>query len=432
VYTNGSAMLSFVTFVSFFSEAFLTWGWFLILLLALWIAWETYMFIKRIDYVSSIKWTFLQITIPEEAGQTPKAMETAFEVWGGIHKDPDLIERFFDGYTLAWYSCELQCRRGRVRYIMVVPTAHARFFEGVIYGQYSTAEVQEVEDYSLEFSYQDLGKTFELFGTEMHLAKDDYYPIRLYHEYEDKLAEDDRFVDPHQSLLEAYSNIEEGEEFWVQILIRPVSAKEIEKWADTGQEKISALSGQAKEEKPGIISSLSSFFLKLPLEILDVFMKGPLEAGEKKKEERKFHIYNPSEDAAMKGILQKVSHTGFRTKIRVLHIAPAGKLNKPNIGKAIGAFKQFNTFNLNSLKPDSATKTNGPNFIMKKSRRAYRQRVILLNYQWRDFWGDKSGQMLTAEELATLYHFPAKYVRVPAVQRATAGLGSPPENLPYT
>jgi len=422
----------FIDTIASLSDVLLAWGWLFILFLTLWIAWEIYKYLKNVDYVSSIKWTYLQITVPEEAAQTPKSMESAFEIWGGMHKDPDIIEMLFEGYMLAWFSCELQCSRSKARYIMVVPTVHSKFFEGVIYGQYPTAEVKEVEDYAQEFTYQNLGKTFELYGTEMHLVEDDIYPIRTYKEYEDALAEDDRFIDPHQALIEAYTNIEEGEHFWVQILVRPVSARVINKWAEEGQEKISELSGNKKEKEAGLLGQFGKLFTALPRELMEAFFSGPLEPLDARQEQREFHVYNPSEAAEMEGILQKVSHSGFKTLIRVVHIAPAGKLHKPNISKAIGAFKQFNTFNLNSLKPDPDTKTNGPNYVLKQTRRAYRSRALLLNFQWRDFWGDDNGYMMTAEELATLYHFPIKYVHAPAVERATSGLGSPPDNLPYT
>ena len=88
----------------------------------MWVAWETYLFLKMIDYVAAMQWSYLEIKIPAEAGETPKAMEVAFEVFGGVHKNPDLVERFFDGYQTAHYSCELHCTPGKVRYILVVPT----------------------------------------------------------------------------------------------------------------------------------------------------------------------------------------------------------------------------------------------------------------------------------------------------------------------
>lgn len=423
--------MTFFSAVASLSDVILAWGWLLVLFLAMWVAWETYKLIKYIDYGSSMQWTFFQVTVPEDSIQTPKAIENAIEVWGGIHKDPDVVEKFFEGYMLPWYSCEIQCRKDMVRYIMVVPTAHAKFFEGVVYGQYPTAEVKEVEDYTQEYTYQEMEKTFDMYGTEVVLVKDDIYPIRTYREWEDALMEDERFVDPHQALIEAYSNVGEGEQFWVQIMIKPVGADVINAWAEKGQEKIAEIGGEKIEKPLSLMSKLGGVVMALPGEIFRAALLGPGAGAESKDEKPAFRFSNPAQDAEMKGILQKVARTGFKAKIRLIYIAPAGKLNKPNISKAIGAFKQFNSFHLNSFKPDPSTKTNGPNYFLKASRRRFRKRIILLNYQWRDFTGDASGQMMTAEELATIYHFPTIYIKAPVVQRASAGLSSPPDNLPY-
>ena len=407
-----------------------TWGWLFILFFVLWIAWETYQDIKHVDYVSSIHFPFLQITIPEENAQTPKAMEQAFEAWGGIQKNPDIIERYFEGYFLAWYTLELQCMRNRVRFIMVVPTNHRKFFEGVIYGQYPSANINEVEDYAQEYSFRDLEKTYDLYGTELVLVKDDIYPIRTYTDYEDVLAEDDKFIDPLQSVIEAFTTIEEGEQFWFQLLVKPVSGEEIGAWEERGEKEMLKISGRDVKEAKGLMATFYDLVLTLPSELLSILLSGPAE--EKKKEVKQRLFLHPGEAAQLEGIVGKVSRSGFRTRMRVLHIAPAGKLHKPNISKAIGVFKQFNTFNLNQLKPDPDTKTNGPNYFLKQSRRRFRKRNILLNYQYRDFWGDKSGYMMNAVELATLFHFPNKYARSPSISRATSGLGSAPDNLPYT
>ncbi|MAF80637.1 hypothetical protein CL628_01345 [bacterium] len=417
--------------VTIFGDVLLTWGWLFVVFLALWIAWESYKLLKHIDYVAGIQWTFLQINVTDESAQTPKAFENCIEVIGGMHKDPDIIERLFEGYFLPWFSCEIQCSKDRTRYIMVVPTPHRKLIEGVIYGQYPMVEIKEVEDYTLEFDYRDIGKKFEMWGSEIVNVDEDYMPIRTYHEFEDTLAEDDRFIDPHQALVEAFTHINEGEHFWVQVLIKPVAAGTISAWADAGQEAIAELSGQKIEVEESIFKKAAGLFTSVPGEIMSAALSGPAEAAEAENEPLRLKFPNPAEDAAMKGILMKVARNGYKTKIRVMHFAPLGKLHKPNYGKAIGAFKQFNSFNLNSLKPDGLTKTNGPNYILKQTRRAYRMRSILLNYQWRDFWGDDSGFMMSAEELATLYHFPVKYVRSPSVERAAAGVGAPPANVPY-
>lgn len=416
--------------ISQLSGVILTWGWLLIVLLILWIAWEVYIFIKRLDYVQGIKLTFLQITVPEDTPQTPKAMEQAFEVWGGIHKNPDLIEKYFEGYLLPWYTCELQCTRNKVRFIMVVPTVHRKFFEGVIYGQYPSADIREVEDYAREFTVRDLEKTFDMYGTELILSEEDFYPIRTYHEYEDALAEDERYIDPLQALIEAFTTCEEGEHYWVQLLVKPIDAGDIQKWAEKGQERILKLSGREKKEELGLLRKTTSILVGLPGDLLQLAVGGVGE--EKRPEQRERFFMTPSEQEEAKGILQKVIRSGFKVKIRLAHFAPAGKLHKPNISKTIGVFKQFNTAHLNSFYPDPNSKTNGPNYILKQTRRNWRKRKVLLDYQYRDFWGDRSGYMMTAEELATLFHFPSKYGRSPSIERATAGLGSAPDNLPYT
>lgn len=420
----------FSAFIDQFANVLLLWGWLFILFLALWLAWMIYLLIKRIDYVSAIEWTFLQITLPPDSPQTPKAMEQAFEIWGGIHKSPDIVEMFIEGYTFAWYSCEIVCTLNEVRYIMVVPTAHRKFFEGVIYGQYPTASITEVSDYTRNFPWQDLEKNFDMFGAHIELANKDYYPIRTYLAYADALAEDDKYIDPHQALIDAFTTVNPGEHFWVQILIRPMDAKLVTKWAAKGQEKIAELSGQKKEEKPGVFEQFFGFLAAIPREMLAAATGGPVEVSSAEEKKREIKFPNAAEDAEMKGILQKVSRTAFKTKIRALYISPAGKFHKANQSKLIGVFKQFNTFNLNSLKP--VDKTSNPNYFLKKRRRYLLKRQILLQYAGRDFWGDNSGQWFTAEELATLYHFPAKYTRSPSVVRATAGLGSAPDNLPYT
>jgi len=420
----------FLTFLNEYGGVLLAWGWIITLFFVLTIAWEVYKLLKQIDYFSAIQWTFLQITVPEENAQTPKAMESFFDVIAGIHKNPDITERFFEGYTEAWFSCEIHCEANRVRYIMVIPTNHRKFFEGVIYGQYPLAEIREVEDYTQAFPIDKIEKDFDLYGTEIITVADEFYPIRTYHEYEDSLAEDDKYIDPHQALVEAYTNIREGEQFWVQILVRPKDAKVIQKWTAAGEEAIAKIAGTAKEKEKGMIIEFFHFLRNLPFAVIDALLNGPPEA-EKKKDKQLRPVFTPLDQARMEGITRKVSRNGFKTKIRVVHISPPGKLVKQSAATAMGAFKQFNTFHMNSFKPDPATKTNGPNYLLKQTRRSFRKRRILLLFQIRDMWGDDSGVMMNPEELATLYHFPIKYVKAPLVQRATSGLGSAPPDIPY-
>lgn len=420
---------TFAEFSQQFGPTILTFGWLFVVWMIFWIAWKTYLLMKMIDFVSAIEWTYYEIKLPIETEETPKSMESLFEVAGGIHKNPDFNEKYFDGYLEPWVSFELFCTQQSIRYIMVVPTAHKRLFEGIIYGQYPKADIQEVEDYTLHHSYKDLRKKFELWGADMVLTSDDIYPIKTYPHFEAKLAEEVPFIDSMQVTVETLTNLEVGEEFWFQMMVRPLDAKVIKDWEKRGEKEIAKISGQAKKEKPGMWANFSAFMLAVPGELLTILFRGPIDF-EKAKEEKVLRFFNPVDEAKMKGILEKVAGNGYKVKMRLIHIAPVGQLKKPNISRGIGVFKQFTAWHLNGIKPDD-NKTNGPNFIMRDKRRLWREKTILLNYQWRDFFGSDSGQMMNAEELATLYHFPVKYVSSPSVRRAKAGKVAPPADLPY-
>lgn len=423
----GNPTFSIGTLFADYGGALLAIGWLVVLWMFMWLSWNVYILLRRIDYFSSLQWQFLEVKIPPDSLETPKSMEQFFEVLGGMHKSPDMTELYFDGYMESWICCEILFTRGKVRYFLVVPAAYRQFVEGVLYSQYPRAEVSEAEDYTLRYNWKDIRKTFDVYGTEIILSADDIYPIKTYIDYETTLAEEDKYIDPHQVMVEAYSNINEGEEFWFQLLVRPIDAKTINKWAERGQKEIAVISGQAKSEGPSVLEGLWNFILSFPGAILGALVNGPTEAASDKEQQLRF--FNPTDEAKMKGILQKVSHTGFKTKMRIMHIAPAGQFQKPNIGRALGVFKQFNTFHLNGVRPDPNTKSNGPNYVARESRRKLRERKIFLQYQWRELWyGD--GKMFTAEELATLYHFPSKYVKTPGLARSKAGLQSPPDNVP--
>lgn len=423
----GSGLLDTMTA---FTPGLLAWGWLLVLLLALSLVWKLYMFIKLLDYLGQIRWTFLQVTLPDDAEVTPKSMENAIAVWAGIHKSPDIMERYFEGYVTAWYSLEVQCEPHRARYFMVVPEVHRQFFEGVVYGHYPMAEIREVEDYSAAFDYKKVREDFEVYGTDMILAKDDVYPIRTYALYDDPLSPEDTFIDPHAALIEAYTNIRPGEQFWFQVLVWPKGGDVTEKWIEKSEATIAKITGKEKKSEAGLLGKAWQWFAAMPQEAIGLLMTGELPAAAE-EEKQSIRFFDPVETAKMEGILRKTEREAYHTMVRILHVAPRGQLHKPNVGRAIGGFKQFNSFHLNAFKPDGKTKSNGVDYIMKERRRKFRERQILAFYQWRDPFSLNGPYMMTAEEIATLYHFPSRWVQAPVLERAKAGVYAAPDNVPY-
>ncbi|MEK7556565.1 MAG: hypothetical protein AAB538_01165 [Patescibacteria group bacterium] len=406
-------------------------AWLLITFFALWFARELYGFIIAVPiYLGTIKYTILQVVLPEDAEETPKSMEDAISHWGGIHYNPDVKERYFDGFVDWWYSLEVQCTPEKVRYFLFIPTIFRPFFEGVIYGQYPEAEIQEAEDYTLNYDYRRVRQDFEVYGTDMILSLDDVYPIRSYTQYGDPLSPTETFIDPHQSMIEAYSNVNPGEEYWFQVIVWPASPAKKKSWVAKGEKEIAQITGRAKEAGPGFFKQLRKFFTRIPQEVVNVLRGRHASAGEEGEEQLDVHFFDPVETIKMESILRKISRDVYRCMVRLIYIAPKGKLHKPNIGRAIGPFKQF--WGANAFRPDPKTKSNGVDYIMKERRRLYRERTILAEYQWRDPLGMGRGPyMLTAEEVATVYHFPTKWIQAPVLERAKAGTYSAPEEVPY-
>ena len=83
-----------------------------------------------------------------------------------------------------------------------------------IYAQYPDSEITEVaEDYVNLLSASLPDDTNDLFGSEIILSKEDYYPIRTYPEFEEKSSGPDyvKRIDPLASLAEVLSSLEVGE-----------------------------------------------------------------------------------------------------------------------------------------------------------------------------------------------------------------------------
>ena len=422
-------MVTLGTLVVALAPALLTWGWIFVTWLVLWLAWEGYLLQKRNDYFDGMQWAYLQVQIPELTELTPKSMDNIIAVMSGMHKNPDLAEKYFEGYLEDWYSLEMQCLKGRVRYIVVVPQARRQFMEGVIYGQYPTAQITEVEDYTKEFHVDGIRTEFDLYGTDIWLSQPDCYPIRTYQMYTDKLAPKDKFVDPHKALVEAYTNLHPGEQIWLQVLVRPVGGRLIDEWSKKAEAEIARIRGVAGKIQGGIFKRAARGTARFLGNILRQLGGLTPEASSSEDEEVRF--FDPVETAKMEGILQKTVREPFQTVIRIVYVAPLGQLHSPSLGRIMGALQQFNTLHLNSFQRDASTNSRKPDYFFKEHRRAFRERMQYYYYRIRWLGGVTRGMMMTAEEIATVYHFPAKWVRTPGLERPKSGVHAAPKGVPF-
>jgi hypothetical protein len=144
------------------------------------------------------------------------------------------------------------------------------------------------------------------------------------------------------------------------------------------------------------------------------------------------------EKRVLTAVEEKMSKTGWHTKVRLLYIAPRTNFDGSKKAALIGAFRTLSGMSTNNLKPDTAnTWTDQKYSLWKKLEQPYldyktytKKQNFLKGFVRRSMWVGAKPMVLNTEELATLYHFPLATTKVPPVETIDVRKGQPPANLP--
>lgn len=401
---------------------FLMFWWLLAPLVLFFILRSLWMNFIRTKFLSTVPTTILEIQIPKEVEQSPKVAEQIFAGLHGIQSNPNFVERNFYGKIQLWFGLEIVGAQGKIHFFIHTPKDFQDLVEAQIYAQYPDVEIKEVQDYTKNLPQDLPDKDINLWGTEFKLIKKDAYPIRTYPEFLD--LDKKTMVDPLSGITEILSNTKEGEQIWLQILIRPTGSK----WKEEAELLVNKLIGR-KVTSPGMLGKIMEELRSYGEYSIETLMAMP--SGEvkiSKATEEALKKLTPGEQEVVKAIERNIAKIGFETKIRFIYLARRDKFSSANVSAIIGAFKQFSTQNLNGFRPDKKTKTS-IDYFFKKSREDWRKRSILNKYRKRNF-RDKIAFVFNTEELATIYHFPGMLVKAPMMPRIEAKKGEPPAGLP--
>lgn len=406
----------------------LWWLWLPVFLAVLFIElWTRYLQIKAIK---KINWLLLEIKIPRDIEKTPKAMEQIFSGLHGILTGIKFLDKYWQGKVQEWFSFEIAGIDGGVYFFIRTPENFRNLMEAQIHAQYPNAEILEVLDYAAPITKKTLSKSYDISGTELILDKDDYYPIRTYPFFEER--EEERRVDPMASFLEILSKIKPGENIFIQYLMKPTAEKE---WKEKGIETVNKLIGKKIEKKKKWYENIYGGLEEFVRNLLVAIAVYP-EWGKAAKEEIKSVIANlsPGEKLVAEAIENKISKLAFRVCIRFAYIAGKDVFNRANMAAISGAFKQFNTLNLNAFKGNkkAGTSVDQPRIIpFIKNRREFIRKVAFIErYVNRKMSKNKKDFILNTEELATIYHYPILVVETPTMRRVEAKKAEPPVSLP--
>ena len=377
--------------------------WIVLPLVAFFIFWDFWILYLHVRFSESISWVLLEIKVPKNVLKTPKAMEQIFAAahapytYGIVPYD-----KYWKGKEESWMSFELVGRAGESHFYLRVPKELQRNMETAIYGQYPEAEIVEVEDYLKHFPEVLPNHEFDLAGFEEILRHEDYLPIRTYLSFEDPTEE--RRIDTIAPLMEIMAKLKEDEQLWYQLIIVPTG----EDFKKEGEKKINQIIDPDSNKKPrgGIFPEAGLGFT------LREAVRAPFEhpGTEVKKKDEKAKtmrfLMTPGEKDKTEAIEEKISKIAFEATPRFMLLIKDGDSDPGVISALHGFMRQFNTQNLNALRPDSATTTASYSVrgMFKQTRIRWRKRLFFENYRHISPNGHKS--ILNIEELASIYHFP--------------------------
>lgn len=289
----------------------------------------------------------------------------------------------YEGSMQDHISLEMVAIGQRIRFYIWTPKHLQPFVEGQIYAQYPTVQIHEqTEDYASRPLEQKV-----IYSTELTLTDHETIPIKTFPSFE---------VDPLAAITATLAKLDEpNEEAWIQIMARPIS----DDWHKRGSKMIKRIQGGG-----GLLGGGAGSYAA---QALGALVKPPEPSAKSAVPE-----ISERDKSRVKAIEEKGTKLGYQVKIRIMYAGQTEHLAKLRMQAIVGAFKQFNTTNLNGFQ------NKGGSFSADK----------LAEYQARFFID--SGYILNIEELASLFHLPHTSVETPNIVWATTKTAEPPPNIP--
>lgn len=377
------------------------------------------------------KWVVLAIDIPEEVLQGPKAVEHIFANLHGSALYANLAEKWWYGKYQKWFSFEIVSMEGYIQFLIRTEVEYRDLVEAAVYAQYPEAEITEVEDYVdiIPSKYPD--DKYNILGWEFILENDDVYPIRTYQEFEHSISKDVVFNDPMAGILENFSRIGPGENFWYQIIIMP-SIEEFA-WRERAikeGKKMVASQGEtpAKKTLLGDVGMIPSKIAQEAINVWDWNFENQEAAAKKEVRPASMMDLTPGMKDTLQSVEEKISKHPYLTKIRVLYAAERSVFNVHKCMEGfIGSMKQFFNTNRNGFKPTNFTFAS---YAFAKYRANYKKNFFVSAFKRRKPNMGATPVMFNIEELATIWHFPMSFVKTPLLQKSALKRAEPPIDLP--
>ncbi|MEK7555750.1 MAG: hypothetical protein AAB523_00510 [Patescibacteria group bacterium] len=378
------------------------------------IAARTWVYYVRANHLAQQKWVVLEIKIPRDTFKSPLAMEVVLSALHQTSGESNWYAKYILGKSRVWFSLELVSIEGKVRFFLLTRPFFRSVVQNNIYAQYPTIEIFEVADYTSHVPYGQEESLWSLWGLEFALTKEDPYPIKTYVDYGlDKDPKEEFKIDPMTPMLEMLGSIGKGNQMWIQILVR-ATKKDNKKagglfgkaadWKKDGEELVEKLRKEysKQEPKPGQTFAFDRTLTK-------------------------------GQQEEIAAIERSIAKPGFDCGIRGIYLAKGDTFDATNIPGMLGAFKQYNSNELNGFKPSNVTGFDFPWEDFRGMRLSEKKATLFNAYVRRSYFHPpykRKSFVLNSEELATIFHFPGSVAETPTFERIESKKVEPPANLP--
>ncbi|MEK7547214.1 MAG: hypothetical protein AAB536_03500 [Patescibacteria group bacterium] len=423
------------------------WFWaFLILLSLSYSAWFSW---RKLIYKRAIAWMIMEIRIPREIKENPRAMEQVFTTVNSMRNFPGTwLEKWWDGEVTRWYSFEIVSFGGETHFYVRLYRKQKMLLEAAFLSYYPDIELVEVDDYvdRLPQNLTELHERgYDLWGTDVVLKNEAAYPIKTYTEFESSPDEEKQY-DTMSSFFELFSGLKREEIVAFQILIAPADADWWKKW----QNLLDKLNAKGEKQK---LATSTSFPSDYGIGVLPRF-----ETTNPAKDDMKFFktaFRTPGETDILKAVGNNLSKVAFDTLIRFIYLSPKSMYMDSIPRRGVrGIMNQFSSLNLNSFDFNYKTAVGTSRvllfhfpFLFPGIRSETRKAKNLYNYIHREIPEENLiGKIITSkffswsfpakrfemntECLATIFH-PPTYLALtgPHIKRVESRKGGPPAGL---
>ena len=334
--------------------------------------------------ITSHQQTLLMLEVPRTNDKKELAAEQMLAALHGILRPKSELR--LSSTLQEHISLEVAAIGQRIRFFIWTPKHLQAFVEGQVYAQYPTVQIYEQQE---DYAARDLHQSV-IYSSELTLTSNETLPIKTFPSFE---------VDPLAAITATLAKLDgQDEEMWIQINARPTP----DDWHRRGAREVARI-----KRGSGLFSGAGGSALNYAGEAIAALVRPPAGAGEGKVAE-----VSERYKGRIAGIEEKSKKLGYQVKIRLLYAGHDQTTARLRMQALVGAFKQFNSTNLNGFEAKAGT-------FNRDKQYEYQTRLFIEN-----------GYILNIEELASLFHLPHTSVETPNIVWATTKTAEPPPNIP--